>query len=87
MFAIFWFNSLLHLIKVGLLIPNCFAIFLKLQFLPLIQKSIVLKKRIPEVYEDLKKAGYSKKSAKWIGYENLTKPYIEKYIENRLTFY
>jgi phage terminase small subunit len=30
------------------------------------------------------KAGYSENSAKEIGHENLTKPYIRKYIENRL---
>jgi len=30
------------------------------------------------------KAGYSKNSAKEIGHENLTKPHIKKYIENRL---
>lgn len=30
------------------------------------------------------KAGYSKKTAKVIGNENLTKPYIKKYIDERL---
>lgn len=30
------------------------------------------------------KAGYSKKTAKEIGYENLTKPYIKLYIEERI---
>ena len=30
------------------------------------------------------KAGYSKKTAKEVGYENLTKPHIKKYIEERM---
>lgn len=30
------------------------------------------------------KAGYSKKTAKVIGYENLTKPYLKAYIDERL---
>ncbi|MED4455918.1 terminase small subunit [Metabacillus fastidiosus] len=29
------------------------------------------------------KAGYSKKTAKEVGYENLTKPHLKKYIEER----
>lgn len=31
------------------------------------------------------KAGYSKKTAKVIGSENLTKPYLKQYIDERLT--
>lgn len=34
--------------------------------------------------EAAKKAGYSKETARSIGAENLTKPYISEYIENRL---
>lgn len=34
--------------------------------------------------EAAKKAGYSKKTAKETGYENLTKPHINKYIKERL---
>lgn len=34
--------------------------------------------------EAAKKAGYSHKTARSIGQENLTKPYIKKYIEERL---
>lgn len=34
--------------------------------------------------ESAKKAGYSKKSAEVIGFENLRKPKIEKYIQKRL---
>lgn len=30
------------------------------------------------------KAGYSKRTAKEVGYENLTKPHIKKYIEERM---
>lgn len=32
------------------------------------------------------RAGYSKKTAKETGYENLTKPYIKAYIDERLKF-
>ena len=30
------------------------------------------------------KAGYSKKTARVVGYENLTKPYIKKYIDGKM---
>lgn len=32
-----------------------------------------------------RKAGYSQKTARMMGYENLTKPYIREYIEDRLS--
>lgn len=34
--------------------------------------------------ESAVKAGYSKKTAKVIGFENLTKPYLKSYIDERL---